>query len=101
MNKGVEHNSLEEAVLTIYFNIKSEISPHPVKIEDLKAIDIFQIVEYLKQSIEILINHRIEKFLNSNERKISIADNSGYELLIKKLESEVRLHIKVKFSKPR
>jgi hypothetical protein len=95
MIRPEQEKSLEETIIELYASIKSEICPHSIRIDDLKKINIYIIVEYLKQSIEILINHRLEKKLKIYDETISIKDSSGYEQLIKKLESEVRNHIKV------
>ena len=60
----------------------------------------FVILEYIKNSIDILINLKVEKKLesekNANENNASLEDNQNeYEVLLRKLESDIRTHIKI------
>jgi len=65
--------------------------------ENLRKLNPLKIIEYIKTSVDILINVKVEeKFsqLLGDERD---SDNkmSEYEPLLKKLESDIRQHIKV------
>jgi len=100
MEKEKSQESAEKAILGLYQSIKSEIYQKEIQIEDLQKINLLQIVNYLKQSIEILVNLRIERTLKKQSERENIqGDCSSYENLIKKLEDDIRNHIKVFFFK--
>ena len=69
--------------------------------ESLRKTNPFTIVEYIKNSIDILIDLKVEEKLDL-ERNSSINTKDDeerqneYETLLRKLESDVRSHIKVK-----
>ncbi len=55
------------------------------------------VLEYIKTSIDILIDLKVEERLE-NERKHSDVDEdkiNEYEVLLRKLEADIRQHIKV------
>lgn len=58
----------------------------------------FVILEYIKNSIDILINLKVEERLEEkNVENLSLEDKQNeYEVLLRKLESDIRTHIKVK-----
>ena len=93
--------SLEDVILELYSDIKQEITSKPQDLEELKKINIFQIVDYLRQSIDLLTSLRIEKLEKEIKLKQDISTtifpkNENYESLIRKLEKEIRQHIRVK-----
>ena len=57
----------------------------------------FVILEYIKNSIDILINLKVEERLESEKNvEINNTTENEYEVLLRKLESDIRIHIKVK-----
>ncbi len=78
--------------------------------EYLKKLSPFVIIEYIKNSIEILINLKVEERLESEKNNIEknkiligedylndkeIQNENSYEILLRKHESDIRNHIKV------
>lgn len=103
MNIGTETQSLslEDVILELYSDIKQEITNKPQDLEELKKINIFQIVDYLRQSIDLLTSLRMEKIekeikLKQDSSTTIYPKNENYESLIRKLEKEIRQHIRVK-----
>jgi hypothetical protein len=93
--------SLEDVILELYSDIKQEITNKPQDLEELKKINIFQIVDYLRQSIDLLTSLRMEKIekeikLKQDSSTTIYPKNENYESLIRKLEKEIRQHIRVK-----
>lgn len=93
--------SLEDVILELYSDIKQEITSKPQDLEELKKINIFQIVDYLRQSIDLLTSLRMEKLeketkLKQDSSTTIFPKNENYESLIRKLEKEIRQHIRVK-----
>jgi hypothetical protein len=97
MNKDTQSKSLEDVVLELYSEIKQEISNKPQDVTELKKINIFQVVDYLRQSIDLLVSLRIEKLEKEmkDKKDSSSLKNENYESLIRKLEKEIRQHIRV------
>jgi len=66
--------------------------------ENLMKTDPLIIIEYIKNSIDILINLKVEEKLEI-EKNAGLNDQSDkqndYETLLRKLESDIRGHIKV------
>lgn len=69
--------------------------------EKLKEVNINTIMKYIKESIEILINFKIEEAIKLYEKelkkklKMSNITQDDYEKVIRKLESDIRNHIQV------
>lgn len=67
--------------------------------EALKNTDPLTLIEYIKNSIDILINLKVEEKLeiekNSGTNLDQEAKQNEYEVLLRKLESDIRSHIKV------
>jgi hypothetical protein len=68
--------------------------------EKLRKTNLLTIIEYIKDSIDILIDLKVEEKLET--KKINNLNSAGeeerqneYETLLRKLESDIRLHIKV------
>ena len=66
-----------------------------------------KLLDYIKSSIEILVNIKVEEKMELNKLKFSSENNilstneeentNEYEKLLRQLESEIRNHIKVHF----
>jgi hypothetical protein len=96
MEKDLRASQLEEVIIELYADIKQEISNKPQDISQLKDINIFQVVDYLRQSIELLVGLKVEKVeMEMNENKENTHGKETYENLIRKLEKEIRHHIRV------
>ena len=59
-------------------------------------------MDYIKSSIDILINLKVQEKINSNvqsrnSEEISDAESNVYEKELRHLEAEIRTHIKVTF----
>lgn len=91
-------SQLEEKIYSLYKGIKCQLENNvSFKDEDIRKIDIFQIIEYIKSSTEILISHRVEREINKYKEEMSKKSGSqDYEEIIIKLENHIRNHIKVK-----
>ena len=64
--------------------------------EILKKKDPIAIINYIKNSIDILVDLKVEEKIA--EQKPSSNDNyQDYETLLRKLENDIRTHIKVIF----
>ena len=61
--------------------------------ETLKKTSSFTILEYIKNSIDILVDIKIEEKLNKSKNN---EEEYDYESMLKKLEADIRSHIKVK-----
>ena len=65
----------------------------------------FTIIEYIKSSIEILIELKVQEKLQEKDLKKSETEEkfffddevNDYEKLLRKLENDIRTYIKVKF----
>jgi hypothetical protein len=101
---------LVEAIKELYVDIKlkykCENSEEAYKINELqkiKDVNVFKLIEYIKESIEIYVNIKLDEAKNSNEisehkeKVFQENDEDVYENMIKKLEADVRNHIKVNF----
>lgn len=67
--------------------------------EKLRKTNALTIIDYIKNSIDILIDLKVEEKLESI-KKLNLSDEeeekqNEYEVLLRKLESDIRLHIKV------
>ncbi len=123
MKKGNTHKlTIEDAIIDLYLNVKirkqeevflklifqienyDESSQEKEK-EKLRKASPYTIIEYIKSSIEILIDLKVqEKFQEKDQRKDEFSNNfsfeddtNEYEKLLRKLESDIRTYIKVRF----
>lgn len=68
--------------------------------EKLRKANPLTIIDYIKNSIDILIELKVEEKLVAF-KKINLQDEDDkqneYECLLRKLESDIRLHIKVNY----
>ena len=106
--------SLHEAIIDLYLDVKirskREVNfPQKLQIDDfqeekfktekenLKSINPFVILEYIRTSIEIIMNMKLDNEKNQVESnsKASLEPPSEYESIIQKLEAEIRNHIRV------
>jgi len=66
--------------------------------EKLRKTNPLTIIDYIKNSIDILIDLKVEEKLEAI-KKLNLSDEiekqNEYETLLRKLESDIRLHIKV------
>lgn len=65
--------------------------------ENLKKLNPIRILDYIRNSIDILIDVKVEERLEqlNVETKDTVDKMNEYEPLLKKLESDIRQHIKV------
>ena len=109
----------KELLYTLFYEIKSEILGCKIEIEEdeyqenIKSITIPRLVDYLHDSIQILITKKIEDtkieqrkidqalFNTNNSKKITtqinITEKSQYENIIRKLEAKERILYKLDF----
>jgi hypothetical protein len=66
--------------------------------ENLRKLNPLKIIEYIKTSVDILINVKVEEKFSQmlGDQRDFGNKMSEYEPLLKKLESDIRQHIKVK-----
>ena len=65
--------------------------------ENLKNQNPLTIMEYIKSSIDILIDLKVEERLENMKRASDSDDENDYESLLRKLESDIRAHIRVRY----
>lgn len=109
MTKNKEKQKIEDALIDIYLSVKirqqddidqlNTLSLEEEK-EQLKTTDPLVIIEYIKTSMDILINLKVEERLESEKHSIennkTLEDHqNSYEILLRKYESDIRQHIKV------
>jgi len=103
-------HSLQQALIGLYLSVKVR-SKQDVESyskgkqeeeeESLKEADPFLIIEYVKSSIDILMNCQMERAVQMAEAKREAENESrqdcprDLEQLTQSLEAEVRLHIRV------
>ena len=63
------------------------------EINELKDISLLDIVEYVKNSIDILVSLKVEETLDDYNSKKNENAASDYETLLQKEESAIRQHI--------
>lgn len=98
---------LVESVKELYVDIKSKYkfdnleSFKKNEMEKLKEINVFQLIDYIKESIDIYINYKLDEAKNSTnntddqQKVFQNCDEDVYEKMINKLEADIRNHIKV------
>jgi ABC-type lipopolysaccharide export system ATPase subunit len=68
--------------------------------EKLRKTSPLTIIDYIRNSIDILIDLKVEEKLEAI-KKLNLSDEeeeekqNEYEVLLRKLESDIRIHIKV------
>ena len=115
-----EEHKWKELLYTLFYEIKSEILGCRIEIEEdeyqenIKSITIPRLVDYLHDSIQILITKKIEDtkieqkkidqaLFNTNinttkiNSQINISEKSQYENIIRKLEAKERILYKMDF----
>ena len=121
MRKPYNNNkTLEDAIVDLYLNVKirkqeevkyqcnlysSQIEIYDENFQEqekekLRKASPFTLIEYIKSSIEILIDLKVqEKLQDRDARRAEFDDNEDetneYEKLLRKLESDIRTYIKV------
>ena len=74
---------------------------HDDEREKLRKTNPLTIIEYIKNSIDVLIDLKVEEKIEANKKwNLQEEDEerqNEYENLLRKLESDIRLHIKVNF----
>jgi hypothetical protein len=86
-------NKLTDVILDLFCYAKNNISVEKMQKQDIKSKDIFQVVHNIKSIIELLISENIELDKENSKKELNFEQ---YEDIIKKLESDIRSHIKVK-----
>ena len=107
--------SIEEATIDLYMHLKIQENVFLIQIkfqinvydenkikaekERLKKMNSFIIIEYIKTSIDILVDikvkDKIEAFFNNYHNKLEGSNLEAYEELLQKSESDIRNHIKI------
>lgn len=98
---------IRNALINLYLNVKvrkeEEISQYNEEslreeVARLQSVDLLILIGYIKTSVEILVNLRSDE---PKEELFLVSDKSttgmqkGYNEMLQKLESEVRMHIRV------
>jgi len=98
---------LIEAVKEFYVDVKikykceNEEEFKTNELEKIKDINVFKLIENIKESINIYINYKLDEARNSanesndKQKVFENSDEEVYEKMIKKLEADIRNHIKV------
>ena len=98
---------ISEAIKELYIDVKIKNNVENLEefkkseFEKLKEINLFTLIEYIKESMDIYVNFKIEEVKNSfrfSEFQQKVFENNEdevYEKMIKKLEADIRNHIKV------
>ncbi len=115
--KRKSHTSIEDAIVDLYLNVKilkqedvtillNQLEKYDEKAKEqvrqtLRKTNPFTIIEYIKRSIDILVDLKVQEQLQHNEKikedsNFTFEDScSEYEKLLRKLESDIRNYIKV------
>ena len=66
--------------------------------ENLRKLNSLRIIDYIKTSLDILIDVKVEERIENinGQGKDSIDRMNEYEPLLKKLEADIRQHIRVR-----
>jgi hypothetical protein len=108
--------SVEEALIDLYLNLKIrkqeevfKLNNHKIESlntnamnqerENLKKTNPLTIIEYIKSSIDILIELKVEERMNLEKKLLQDEEEcmNEYEALLRKLEGDIRQHIKVTY----
>lgn len=102
-----QHEKLIEAVKELYIDIKLKYKYEYVdqfkkqEMEKLRDINPFKLIDYIKEYIDIYINYKLDEAKNTSnnvddkKKVFQNIDEEVYEKMIKKLEADIRNHIKV------
>ena len=63
------------------------------EINDLKDISLLDIVNYIKNSLDVIVSFRVEEFLDEYKSNKNENAASDYETLLQKEEAAIRQHI--------
>ena len=115
-------HSLEDAVIELYLDVKVRTNDEVNSIiltsmqiaafneekyeeekKSLKAADPFAIIDYIRSSVEVLMNLKVEEDQKSptgessaQKSEVQNPDSlNGYEAMLQKLEEEIRNHVRV------
>lgn len=103
---------LIEAIKELYIDVKLRHKNENLgedyknkELEKIKDVNVFKLIEYIKESIDIYVNIKLDQARNSKDNDDSLIkdkvfqgnNEEVYETMIKKLEADVRNHIKVFF----
>lgn len=97
-------NAIKELYVDVKLKYKCENPEEASKkneLEKIKDVNVFNLIEYIRESIDIYVNIKIDEARNSNENtnnKEKVHEENEeevYENMIKKLEADIRNHIKV------
>jgi len=107
-NKQEEYQieKLIEVIKGLYVDIKFKYQNENQdnkkhELEKLKDMNVFKLIDYIKESIDIYVNYKLDEVRHSSnnsdekEKVFQNNDEEVYEKMIKKLEADVRNHIKV------
>lgn len=108
MSQGVPiEETLEEALIDLYLSVKirsnDEIDDYNEEMltkerEKLRDTDAFTVLEYVKSSIEILMNMKMDEAKPHQDSAASLPAedlSAEFETQLQKYEAEVRNHIKI------
>ena len=105
---STEANCLKEAIIDLYLNVKIRSSDEITKYNEdilsnerdkLQDIDSFLVLDYIRTSVEILLNMKEEDESKKSQRTKkdqSLAEPpKDYEKMLQKLEGDIRTHIRI------
>lgn len=111
MNFNITEDSLLKklinAIKDLYVDVKikykcdNEQDFKKNELNKIKDINVFTVIDYIRESINIYVNYKLDEARNStndtnnNQKIFDINDEEVYEKIIKKLEADIRNHIKV------
>jgi hypothetical protein len=112
---NVKYSKIEEACHDLYINVKlkSQLYEDTIDFNEerskLKEINILTIIQYIKESIDILVGLKVEQAKTQMEKEAKKKQKSqnnsltgestseDYEKVIRKLEADLRNHIKLEY----
>ena len=89
--------TLEDAIIDLYLHFKirkSEAEEYNKEREQLKSLSPFLILKYIRTTVAIMNNLRLEKESTMKKSK-GCEESIGYEKMIQQFEEETRFHIGV------
>ncbi len=98
---------LKEAINELYVDVKIKYKCSNneefknTELEKIKDINVFKLIDYIKESIDIFVNYKLDEArnltneTNDKQKVFEQNDEEGYEKIIKKLEADIRNHLKV------
>lgn len=105
MKKRDMKKSVEEALIDLYLGVKikkqNEFDENSMEkeeeIDKLRRTNPLTIIGYIRNSLDILIEMKVEEKIEANRRinTLDEEEQKKYEDLLRKLEGDIRMHIKV------